>query len=123
MEDNQKFQDLYAQYQQQYAWADKNFLVVVPKDLFAIKEEGHHLHHCVGTYTHLVAAGETFILFLRSQQEAEKALYTLEVKQGRIIQCKGFDNAPPDDDVRKFLKKYINVLNKRQEQEDMQAVC
>lgn len=122
LEDNQKFQQLYTQYQQQYAWADKDFLVVVPKDLFAIKEEGYYLHHCVGTYIHRVAASETFILFLRSQQKPEKPLYTLEVKQGRIIQCKGFDNVLPGDDVRKFLRKYIRILNKRQQQQHMQAV-
>ncbi len=122
MEENQKFQDLYAQYQQQYAWADKDFFVVVPKDLFAIKEEGHDLHHCVGTYIHRVAAGETIILFLRSQKKPEKPLYTLEVKNGRIIQCKGFDNVLPDDDVKEFLKKYVRILNKPEQQQHIQAV-
>ena len=69
-----------------------------------------------------MAAGETIILFLRSQKKPEKPLYTLEVKNGRIIQCKGFDNVLPDDDVKEFLKKYVRILNKPEQQQHIQAV-
>lgn len=116
MEDNQKAQKLLKQYQEQFCWSDNQFIVLVPQDLFAIKEEGNKLHHCVGTYTHDVAMGTSVILFLRNVVEPEKSLYTMEIKDNQIKQCYGFGNKEISEEAKDFLKKYKKVILQNQKQ-------
>lgn len=116
LEDNQKAQKLLKQYQEQFCWSDNQFIVLVPQDLFAIKEEGNKLHHCVGTYTHDVAMGTSVILFLRNVVEPEKSLYTMEIKDNQIKQCYGFGNKEISEETKDFLKKYKKVILQNQKQ-------
>ena len=51
--------------------------------------EGEALHHCVSRYKQSFAKGETIIVFIRDVSAPDKPYYTLEVKNGRIIQLHG----------------------------------
>lgn len=112
-EDNKKAQKLLQKYREIYTWENEEFSVVVPKDLFSIKEEGHSLHHCVGSYTSAVTSGKSIILFIRRQTQIEKPFYTMEIKNGVITQCRGFSNHGMTKEVEKFVEQYkSNVLTK-----------
>lgn len=98
--------DLLRKYQELYPWTDGRYAVIVPKDLFSIKEEGHILHHCVGTYTTRVANAECIILFIRDLKNPDRAFYTMELKNDRVIQCRGYRNRDMTAEVKRFLDQY-----------------
>ena len=116
--ENKRAKKLLKKYAEIYIWNDKNFSVVVPKDLFSIKEEGYSLHHCVGSYTTKVANGETVILFIRRNTDLNKPFYTMEVKNGKILQCYGYKNDKMTEEVQAFTEKYskkvLQKLNMKQ---------
>ena len=97
-------------YQKKYPWTNGRYAVVVPKDLFSIKEEGHLLHHCVGTYTSKVAEWKSIMLFIRDTKEMEHPFYTLELCDGRIVQCRGKYNHDMTDEVKQFVEAYNRMI-------------
>ena len=111
--EERKAKKLLQGYQKLYQWSEGEFCVVVPKDLFEIKEEGSALHHCVGTYTSRVANEQSIILFVRRNEQMDKPFYTMEVQKGKIIQCRGYSNHNMTAEVEAFVERYAKrVLNK-----------
>lgn len=74
-----------------------------PQDLVM---EGVVLNHCVARFLPFVLAGKIKILFIRKDSEPDKPFYTLEVRDGKIRQCHGFDNCNMTPEVREFVKEF-----------------
>ena len=62
--------------------------------------EGAYLHHCVGGYVSRMAAGETAILLIREENDRERPFYTLEWREGRVVQCRTRNNKSYREDER-----------------------
>lgn len=93
----------------------EKFSVLVPESLESIVKEGSSLNHCVASYIEGVVNGEYAILFLRSNEELEKSLVTVQVKDGRVLQARGQSNRPTTEEEAKFLEKFVESLNKQKE--------
>ncbi|WP_316251587.1 PcfJ domain-containing protein [Streptococcus salivarius] len=79
-----------------------------PKDESEIVKEGKTLHHCVGSYAkkkHFVY-GTSIIVFVRDKTDRETPLYTLELKNNRIIQLKGERNKSADEEAKKEAEQF-----------------
>lgn len=74
-----------------------------PDDLIA---EGHELRHCVGGYADRVARRECVILFIRRAEEPDKPFYTMEIRNGKVVQVRGRGNHAPTPEVEKFLAQW-----------------
>ena len=74
-----------------------------------ISKEGQSLHHCVGTYIDRVCNGETAILFIRSNDDLGKSFYTMEVKNNKLIQCRGMNNCDMTDEVKSFVSSFCKA--------------
>ena len=83
------------------------------EEQMAKAQEGHALRHCVGTYTSRVANGKSIILFIRDVRKMDKAYFTMEVQNGEIIQCRGYQNQNMTETVAAFVNKYQNQVLKR----------
>ncbi len=107
-----------------YAYADKNYTILVPKSIEEIMLEGEALHHCVGSserYYDRINRQESYILFLRKSQDVERPYYTLEVEPDGTVRQKRtmFDRQEPDiEDATRFLRKWQKELAKRLSRED-----
>lgn len=66
------------------------------------------LHHCVGSYAkkHFVY-GTSIIVFVRDKAHRETPLYTLELKNNRIIQLKGERNKSADEEAKKEAELFL----------------
>lgn len=84
----------------------KGLAIIIPKSGDEIKEEGRILHHCVGTYVERVARGETLILFVRKEAEPDVPYFTLEYREGKVIQCRGRNNCGMPQNVKTFVKAF-----------------
>lgn len=98
-----------------YRMEGKEYFIRAAVNAREIVKEGQALHHCVGTYAEKVANGETGILFMRSVKEPDKPLYTIEVKNGVVMQCRGKNNRAMD---KKKEKTFFDRWKKAKFKED-----
>lgn len=89
----------------------KKFMIVVPKSSEEIKAEGRTLHHCVGTYVDRVARGKTMILFVRRVDNPAEPFYTMEFKDGKVVQCRGKNNCSMTKEIQGFVKAFETKMN------------
>ena len=89
----------------------KGLILVVPRSADDIRAEGEALHHCVGTYVERVARGETFIFFIRKQDEPDKSYYTMEWKDGKVVQCRGMNNRDATPQVKAFVEAFKQKMS------------
>ena len=101
----------------------EDFLIVVPRKIVEIVQEGRALHHCVGAterYFDRIKQNETYICFLRKAEAPDEPFYTVEVEPGGTIrQHRGmFDEEPEIEKVKPFLQKWQKEIRKRMSKED-----
>jgi hypothetical protein len=77
-------------------------------------EEGAYLSHCVGGYADRMARGTTLILLIREVDQPDVPYYTLEWKDGSIIQCMRKGNRSYHDDPRMvaFIRMWTKFIKK-----------
>ena len=104
-----------------YFYEDDTYMIIPAGKCKELMKEGRELHHCVGAsdfYMKKMAAGETWILFLRKKEDLEKAYYTVEInlKTDKIIQFYSeFDRQPDKKVIGKLLNKYTKRLKTMKE--------
>lgn len=91
------------------------YAIVAPKILNEIVAEGKALHHCVGgsNYIEQHKKGKTTILFIREKEYPNTPLYTMEYKQGRIVQIRGKRNQSPPEEVKQAADHWLQEVTKR----------
>lgn len=101
----------------------KGLMIILPKSGDEIKEEGRVLHHCVGTYVERVAKGETMILFVRKESEPNVPYFTLEYRDGKVVQCRGRNNCAMTKDVQAFTKAFERKMQAHEQLEKDERVA
>lgn len=108
---------------EKYEYENGEYLIIVPSRIVDIVTEGNYLHHCAGAtdrYFDRIKQHETYICFLRKQEEPDTPYYTVEVEPGGTIrQHRGmYDEEPEIELVKPFLKEWQQVIKKRMKKED-----
>lgn len=94
------------EWQKRYQYQSKELMMIPPHSAKEIVDEGAALHHCVRLYVKNVAGKKSVILFVRSVDEPDKSLCTVEVKDGQVTQARGFDNAEPPAQITAFIEQW-----------------
>lgn len=84
----------------------KKYRIVVPKKIEEIENEADELRHCVRTYIDRVIDGQTLICFLRTNENPNQPLVTIEVKKGFITQAYGLQDSKPSDEELDAIRKW-----------------
>lgn len=103
------------------AWENDEYVVLVPRDVEDIVDEGRKQHHCVAasdTYMKRMNEHKSFILFLRKKKNPEEPYYTLEVeltKQNIVIRQRyaEYNRTPDVKEVDKVLSAWKKDIKKR----------
>lgn len=74
------------------SYVGENFSIIAPPTLIAIINEGEVLKHCVSSYINRILKKETFIFFLRANDDLDTPLVTIEVRNNEILQASGMYN-------------------------------
>lgn len=80
--------------------------------------EGDVLHHCINGYRNDFAKGRTIIVFIRNEAAPDTPYYTLETRNGQIVQLHGMYNdirtetVIQADGTRKTIKTTIPIPDK-----------
>ena len=104
-----------------FAWKGEKHSVVVPQTLDLVVKEGQALNHCVANYIEGLVAKEYAIVFLRDNEDLDKPLVTVQVKDGKVVQAKGVNNRPVTREEQEALDKYEEQLAKQKEMFQEQA--
>lgn len=88
----------------------QGMFIRLPYRAAELKTEGEILHHCVGTYIDRVMKGETAIFFVRRIERPEEPFYTLEWKDHKIVQCRGFHNCDMTPEVKAFTALFAEKM-------------
>lgn len=74
-----------------------------------LEAEGKCLHHCVGGYAERVSKGETYIFFIRREEEPDMSWYTLNLDKdlARVIQNRGNRNCDRTPEIEAFEKTWL----------------
>ena len=82
------------------------FSVVFPKNVSEIKHEGQALQHMVELYIPGILEGKYLIAFLRRADDLTTPLLTLMLKDGVVLQARGYNNRTPTPEEQEFLDQY-----------------
>lgn len=111
---SKRYQELF----NKYYFKDDNFFIRPPKSYKEIIQEGISLKHCVATnYSKSYAEGKTDLLFVRKPSDEETPYYTVEFRNGKIIQIHGYNHTKPTEEINNFISKWLQKkhlkLNKK----------
>lgn len=106
-----------------YEFAADGYMMIIPEKLVEIVQEGYALHHCAGSskrYFNRIENRETYIGFLRRQQEKNIPFYTIEFEPGGTIRQNRsyYDEEPGIEEIRGFLKLWQKEIKKRLTKKD-----
>ena len=77
--------------------------------------EGKILNHCVARYAQSHASGKTSIFFIRHINDPEMPFFTLEYKNGAVIQNRGDHNCVRTEEVMTFEAEWLNHIRNLKE--------
>lgn len=108
---------------EKYEFAAEGYRMIMPENPVEIVREGYALHHCAGSserYFNRIENRETFIGFLRREQEPGIPFYTIEFEPGGTIRQNRsyYDEEPGIEEIRGFLKLWQKEIKKRLTKED-----
>lgn len=110
-----------------YYWEDDEYMIIPAGACEELMKEGRALHHCVGSsdiYMKKMAAGASWILFLRKKEDLNKAFYTVEIdmKDDQILQYYSeFDRQPDREAISKVLDVFKRSIKRSRQQVRMPA--
>lgn len=86
---------------------NEDYILIAPKSSDDLYVEGKTLNHCVYDYLNRIAKKETAVLFVRKKKYPEKPFYTVEVRNGKVVQCRSTNNLDPSN-VASYFSDWIN---------------
>ena len=93
------------------------YCFIYPESTQAIKDEAVSQNNCVASYIKQVLSGNCDIMFLRTKENPDKSLVTIEIRNGKIVQAKQRFNDPVDYEqqavIDKWNKWYANKINNK----------
>lgn len=112
-----------------YNWQNKKYIIIPAEKCEDLMKEGRALHHCVGRddyYMKRMAAGRTWILFLREKERPEEPYYTIEIdmETNKVLQYySAFDRQPDGLRIRKVLDMFERAVKQRRERSRAKATA
>lgn len=101
----------YAEELEKYKFSKKGLLIRPALSQKELVKESKELHHCVRTYANKYANQSTAIFLIRQEKNEDTPLVTLELKDGRVVQCRAKNNHIPTDQVINFVDLWCKNNN------------
>jgi maltose-binding protein MalE len=111
------YEPLYSRYF--FVW--KGLMIRPPTTTDEIIAEGHKLHHCIGSgnYIENMAKGNNCILFVRYAKQPDNPFFTMELRNNKVVQCRGKHNCGMTKEVKQFVTKWQIKTGTAQEKHEL----
>lgn len=100
---DEKLKQLSDEMSRLYGFRNGDYIVQAPSCFKDLLVEGEKLKHCVASYAQKMAMKETVILFVRRADAPDEPFVTVEVRNGHVLQVRGFKNHDPEPEVMNFV--------------------
>lgn len=97
-------------YMKKYLYSGEKYSIILPESAEDIVREGQLMHHCVGGYAERHFTGKLCICFLRKNDEMDKPLYTIEMRDKTLGQIQGYGNRNSihkDPEAKAFFDEWL----------------
>ena len=95
------------------SWSDGTYLIRPLRNVEEFFEEGANNNNCVASYADRAAHGKTSIFVIRKCEAPDKSFVTLELRDGKIVQCRGRGNRDAGNEVNAFAERWLEEVVKR----------
>lgn len=95
----------------QFAYSYRGYSILTPSSSMDVKKEGSDLNHCVASYVSTILDGTCQIVFMRSRDQENESLLTVEIRNDTIVQVRGENNREPISREVDWLKVYAKAKN------------
>ena len=117
----QKFIEIVQKYLPLQRDRHEDYICIIAQTPEELIKEGEFLQHCVGkmNYDQKIAKEQSLIFFVRPVDNPDKPFVTLEysLSSRKIIQCYGYKNSKPDDNVMNYInKKWLPYAKRKTKQ-------
>ena len=92
-------------------YADDRYLIKLPEDANDIRDEASQMQHCVAMYIPRIEANETTILLMRSVDDPDTSLVTVEVKHNTLTQAYAKNDNTPNIECALWLQQWAAKNN------------
>lgn len=106
----QTYEEKYLPQLEKLAWENGAYIIRPLRTYKEFSREGAENNHCVATYYDRATEGKTSIFVIRRKSEPEAVLVTVEMRDGKLIQCRGKRNCTPDPDILAFAEQWIEEV-------------
>lgn len=99
---------------EKYDFNNKKFIIRPARSQEELINESDKLNHCVSSYAEKVAKRKTSIFFIRTNKEPSVPYVTVELKENKVIQVRGYKNnttEPLAENVKNFVRKWTKKYN------------
>lgn len=93
-----------------YAFEDDVYKVIVPTKVNEILDEAEQQQHCLASYVTKIQHGETNVVFIRQKLNEEDSCLTVEIRNGKIVQVRGFQNRCYNALEYSFIEKWAKEV-------------
>lgn len=109
------FQAETERYGKLYSYKTDEYMIIPPRDMKDLFEEGRKLNHCVGSYSDRIVEGKTCIMFVRRAKEPDKPYFTIEINQRNsyVVQLRANSNRGINYTTEKELVKFLKEWSKK----------
>lgn len=85
---------------------DRGYSIVIPETSVDIIDEAINQCNCVASYIDDILDCNTFICFMRENNNLNDSYITIEVKNDTVVQLKGYANRNATIEELNFIKKW-----------------
>lgn len=95
-----------------YEFETEQFIVRIPETPQEVVEEANAQRNCLRSYIERVKNGETAVAFVRQKDNPDKTYLSAEIRNGQLIQLKGYCNSNPrSKEIVDFMKAWAKAKN------------
>jgi len=87
-------------------YEDDKYIIFPANSVESLIDESSQMSNCVKNYCEMVSDNECQIYFMRYKNNKNKSLFTIEVRDGVIVQARTRFNQLPSDEINSVLKKW-----------------
>ena len=114
VETNRKIQERFKELNEVYTDKSDRFILFPVPDFKFLRDEGRLQKQCVKNYAERYGAGNCDILVVRDLSDVKRSVLTVEIREKRVIQARGYNNhleRTIEKDALGYLKKYCDKKN------------
>ena len=87
-------------------YKDKNYSIIIPESSEEVLDEALQQHNCLASYIGRIVEDKSVVLFMRSNNDLDKSLVTIEVVDNEIRQALQKRNTKVTKEQKDFLVKW-----------------